>query len=77
LRGLTRDSNGEIVLGDIVTSVDGQAIGDLDDLYRVLDKKQFGDTVQAQIFRNGRTLTVPVKLNPLPQQSQSRPTRRY
>lgn len=77
LRGSSSDSNGQVIFGDIVTSIDGQAIGDLDDLYRVLDKKQIGDTVQAQIFRNGKILTVPVKLNPLPQQSQGRPTRRY
>ncbi len=77
LRGLSRDSNGQMMLGDIITSIDGQAIGDLDDLYRVLDKKQIGDTVQAQIFRDGKTLTVPIKLNPLPQQSQGRPMRRY
>ncbi|MEJ7862738.1 MAG: trypsin-like peptidase domain-containing protein [Pyrinomonadaceae bacterium] len=77
LRGLSRASNGQMMLGDIITSIDGQAIGDLDDLYRVLDKKQIGDTVQAQVFRNGKTLTIPVKLNPLPQQSQGRPMRRY
>lgn len=75
LRGLSRTGNGEIVLGDIITSIDGQAIGDLDDLYRFLDKKQFGDTVQVEIFRSGKAVIVPVKLSPL-QQRQSQPSGR-
>jgi len=49
---------------------------DVDDLYRYLDKKQIGDTIQADVFRNGRTTTVPIKLTSLPQQSQERPMRR-
>ncbi len=77
LRGLSRDGSGQVVMGDIITSIDGQAIGDLDDLYRFLDKKQIGDTVQAEVFRNGRNLTIPVKLTSLPQQSLNHPTRRY
>ncbi len=58
LRGIT--SNGTI--GDIVLSVDGQTTNSVDDLYRLLDKKQIGDTVQVELFRGGRNLTVPVKL---------------
>ena len=62
LRGLARDAEGDLVLGDVVTSIDGQSIGDLDDLYRYLDKKQIGDTVQVQVYRDGKTLTMPVRL---------------
>jgi S1-C subfamily serine protease len=72
LRGLSRASSGQIVLGDIITSIDGQTIGNLDDLYRFLDKKQIGDTVQVEVFRNAKTLTVPVKLL---SSSQGRQTR--
>ena len=69
LRGLSRAGNGT-ALGDIITSIDGQPIGDLDDLYRVLDKKQFGDTIQVEVFRDGKTVTVPVKLTALQRQQQ-------
>ena len=69
LRGISRTASGA-ALGDIITSVDGQEVEDLDDLYRILDKKQFGETVQVQIFRDGKTLTVPVKLTPIQQQQQ-------
>lgn len=62
LRGLSQDANGEVVVGDIITSVDGEKLDDLDDLYRFLDKKQFGDTVQVEIYRGGRAQTVPVRL---------------
>ncbi|HXH69838.1 MAG TPA: trypsin-like peptidase domain-containing protein [Pyrinomonadaceae bacterium] len=77
IRGLSQDAGGEVVLGDIITAVDGEKMKDLDDLYRYLDKKQIGDTVQAEVFRNGRTMTIPIKLSSLPQQSVDRQTRRY
>jgi S1-C subfamily serine protease len=76
LRGLSRTGSGEVVLGDIITSIDGQTMGDLDDLYRFLDKKQIGDTVQVEIFRSGKVVTIPVKLSPLQQRQQTQPTGR-
>ena len=76
LRGISQGVEGGIVLGDIVTGVDGEKLGDLDDLYRFLDKKQIGDTVQVQVFRDNKTLTIPVKLLPTPQSSPGRPARR-
>ena len=76
IRGLSQDADGDVVLGDIIIAVDGAKMKDVDDLYRYLDKKQIGDTIQADVFRNGRTTTVPIKLTSLPQQSQERPMRR-
>lgn len=70
LRGLSRDAQGDLAIGDVITSIDGQEIGDLDDLYRYLDKKQIGDTVQVQAYRNGKTMTVPVRLG-APQPSRN------
>jgi len=60
LRGISTNGN----IGDIIISVDGQKMSDLDDLYRLLDKKQIGDTVSAEVYRDGRTVTVPIKLLP-------------
>ena len=77
IRGLSEDTAGEVVLGDIITAIDGEKMKNLDDLYRYLDKKQIGDTVQAEVFRNGKNMTIPVKLTSLPQQPVARPTRRY
>lgn len=74
LKGLSRDSGGDVLLGDIITSVDGESVGDVDDLYRLLDKKKIGDTVRVEIYREGRNTVVPVRLVAPPQ--QTRPTRR-
>ncbi len=63
LRGLSRGAEGDLILGDVITSIDGSAIGDLDDLYHYLDKKQIGDTVQVKVFRDGKELTIPVRLS--------------
>lgn len=68
LRGVTADG----YLGDILLSMDGQKMNSLDDLYRFLDKKQIGDTVQAEIYRNGRRITVPMKLTTLPTRQKRR-----
>ena len=77
LRGLQQDNTGEIILGDIITSVDGTAMNSIDDLYKFLDKKQINDTVQIEIFRDGKRLTVPMKLINLPQSPQGAAPRRY
>jgi S1-C subfamily serine protease len=74
IRGLSRDTDGSVLLGDVIVSVDGEAMSSIDDLYRYLDKKQFGDTVQVEVFRGGRRTTVPVRLTAPP--AQSRTTRR-
>lgn len=60
LRGISTNGN----IGDIILAVDGQKMSDLDDLYRLLDKKQIGDTVSAEVYRDGRTVNVPIKLLP-------------
>jgi len=74
IHGLSQDNSGEVVLGDIITSIDGEKMDDLDDLYRMLDKKKIGDTIQVALYRNGKTMTIPVKLATAPQ--TARPTRR-
>ena len=62
LRGVTQTENGDFAVGDIILGMDGEKIANTDDLYRLLDKHQVGDTVQLQIFRNNRRITVPVRL---------------
>ncbi len=72
IRGVAQSANGEVVLGDFITAVDGVKMSNLDDLYRFLDKKQIGDTVQVEVFRNGKMMSVSVRLLPLPQSRQTR-----
>ncbi|HEU5239710.1 MAG TPA: PDZ domain-containing protein, partial [Pyrinomonadaceae bacterium] len=60
--GLVQTEDGDIELGDIIVSIDGQKVGNKDDLYRMLDKHQIGETVNVEVVRRGRSMTVPVKL---------------
>ncbi|MEP7147830.1 MAG: trypsin-like peptidase domain-containing protein [Acidobacteriota bacterium] len=62
-------------LGDIIVSADGQTLNDMDDLFRLLDKKQIGDTVELQVYRDGRTSSIPVRLT-APTSSRGTTTRR-
>ena len=64
LRGVTQTENGDLEIGDIILGLDNEKVRNNDDLYRLLDKHQVGDTVQVEIFRNGRRTTVPVRLTP-------------
>lgn len=71
LHGISADGN----IGDIILSAEGQKLNDIDDLYRLLDRKQIGETVNFEVFRGGRIVTVPIKLLGS-QPSSTRPTRR-
>ena len=62
LRGLSQDSAGNVALGDVITSIDGEKMNDLDDLYRYLDKKSIGDTIRVDVIRDGKASTMAVKL---------------
>jgi S1-C subfamily serine protease len=70
LHGVSSDGS----IGDILISAEGQKLNDLDDLYRLLDKKQIGDTVSFEVYRDGKTVTLPVRL--LGQPPAARPVRR-
>jgi S1-C subfamily serine protease len=66
LRGLTQTEDGDVELGDIIVSIDNQKVANNDDLFKILDKHQIGDTVNVEIIRRGRRTTVPVKLTEAP-----------
>lgn len=72
IRGLSQDQSGDVVIGDIITAINGEKIDNQDDLYRQLDKYKVGDTVQVEVFRDNRKLTVPVRLTPTPQTRTTR-----
>ena len=62
LRGLQQTEMGDVELGDIIVGIDNDKVENSDALFRVLDKHQVGEVVQVQIWRNGRQITVPVRL---------------
>lgn len=66
LRGMQQTEMGDIELGDIIVGIDNDKVGSSDDLFRVLDMHQIGETVQVQIWRDGRRMSVPVRLTESP-----------
>ena len=70
LRGLSESDDGDVILGDIITAIDGEKVAVQNDLFRILDKHKFNDVVQVEIFRDNRRTTVPVRLLPESQQRQ-------
>ncbi|HEY0766231.1 MAG TPA: trypsin-like peptidase domain-containing protein [Pyrinomonadaceae bacterium] len=67
LRGVQQTEMGDVELGDIIVGIDNDKVGNSDDLFRVLDKHQIGDTVQVQIWRDGKRMSVPVRLTESPE----------
>jgi S1-C subfamily serine protease len=66
LRGLSQTEDNDVELGDIIIAIDGEKVSNYDDLFKILDKHQIGDTVNIGIIRHGRESTVPVKLTESP-----------
>ena len=66
LRGIQQTEMGDIELGDIIVGIDNDKVGNSDDLFKVLDRHQIGETVQVQIWRDGRRMSVPVRLTESP-----------
>lgn len=62
LRGLVQTADGDILMGDIIVTIDGEKISEKDDLFKILDKRQIGNVVQVEVVREGRRTTVPVRL---------------
>jgi S1-C subfamily serine protease len=57
-----RDQAGNIVLGDVIVAMDGQAIARSLDLFTALEQHQAGDTVTLTIVRNQQRQDVKVTL---------------
>jgi S1-C subfamily serine protease len=66
LRGLTQTEDGDVEIGDIIVGINGQKVVNSDDLYEILDKHEVGETVNVEVMRNGRRVTVPVRLAEAP-----------
>jgi len=54
--------------GDVITEVDGQPVNSPDDVSRIVNGKEPGDTIDVRVDRSGQDIGVQVKL-------QNRPAR--
>lgn len=49
LQSTKRDAYGRLILGDIITSVNGKKVANGSDLYRILDQCKVGDKVLCKL----------------------------
>ncbi|KAL3378846.1 hypothetical protein AABB24_004662 [Solanum stoloniferum] len=64
-----RDSYGRLILGDIITSINGKKVSNGTDLYRILDQCKVGDKVIVEVLRGDQKEKIPVLLEPKPEES--------
>ena len=62
LRGSREMSSGEVVLGDIITGVDGKKVTTINDLRDILDRHKVGDRVTVEFLRDEAPQRVDVTL---------------
>jgi S1-C subfamily serine protease len=79
LEATRRESDGSIVLGDLISRVDGRAVKQTEDLISAIEEKQDGDMVELVVWRKGdprRVETIKVRLTTRDklEQQQRQPT---
>ena len=60
-----RDAQGRVILGDVITAIDGIKIESPNDMYLALEKYKVGDAVNVTSLRDGRTVQTKVTLDPV------------
>jgi S1-C subfamily serine protease len=55
LQPFRRGSKGEIVGGDVITAINDEAVGGLDEMLSILERRQPGDSVTLTLWRGGQT----------------------
>ncbi|MCL5280020.1 MAG: PDZ domain-containing protein [Planctomycetes bacterium] len=66
LRPTKEDSFGHLILGDLIVAADGKPVRNVNDLFRVLDAHEVGDTIRFTMVRNNRPADVDIQLQALP-----------
>ncbi len=66
LRPTRRDARGRLVLGDVITAIDGEPVTSSGDLLLLLERREVGETVRVTIRRGRSERTVPVTLQRAP-----------
>lgn len=56
IRGTSRDERGQMVLGDIITSLDGKEVKSQRDLFGALDERRPGDKVRVGVTRDRKSV---------------------
>lgn len=62
LKGIRQIRPGRFEIGDVIVGINGAAVDNHDDLYRILDRLAVGDEVEVEIEREGERRTVSITL---------------
>ena len=62
LQPFRRGQRGEVIGGDVITAINGEAVADLDNLLAQLERRAIGETVALSVWRAGQTRKVSVVL---------------
>ncbi|MCD6591257.1 MAG: trypsin-like peptidase domain-containing protein [Candidatus Aenigmarchaeota archaeon] len=65
---ISRPGKSDFVLGDIIVGINNDEVRNMSDLLTVLMKYSPGDIVNVKIYRDGKFLTIPVKLGERPEE---------
>lgn len=63
LRGAFRNARGDIVLGDVITAIDGQSVRSNDDYLSILEKRKAGQAITVTVRRGEEERKVEVTLS--------------
>ena len=58
----TRLMGKQVLLGDIITQIDGREVSDMDELMAALDKHEVGDSVTVRFVRGGKVGDAQIEL---------------
>ena len=64
LKATEQTPNGEIIPGDVIQALDGKKILTADQLFAVLERRSPGEEITLQVWRDGKTREVKLKLDP-------------
>jgi S1-C subfamily serine protease len=62
IRRTRRESSGRVILGDVITAIDGKKVESPNDLFLILENHQVGDVVTVALLRDGKTIQTKVTL---------------
>lgn len=64
LQPTRRDERGRLILGDVITAVDGEDVKSSGDVLLLLEQRDVGDSVTLTVSRRGKTRDVKIALQP-------------
>ena len=62
-RGARRGSRGGIILGDVITEIDGERVANNDEFLSAMEKHRVGDTIDIVTTREGEAKRFSVELS--------------